>query len=497
MTEGQHLGPTMEMHSQIMVRFLRCHICSETLVDPVSLRCNHSFCQNCITQYWNQGNCRDCAVCKKEFPKDSPGINISMKELADTFAGRLQIEKSKTKTREEVCSCKNVDKKPTWFCLDEGITWCEQCQHPLAHAGHKLKRVKEAVETVREKLQSNLQRMEQQLDACIYTDQVYKNIVQHNATQRRTTEAQISWEFELLHDYLKEEEKRRVLALRAEEDKKKKVIDRELAIIQGQMLALENAIQQVQNDLEQEDLAFLKDYKRTTSRAQCTLQDPQVISGAMIDVAKHLGNLRFKVCMKLQDTVQYTPVILDPNTAAGWVLLSDDLTSVRYVTPKKTLPDNPERFMEHAIVLGSKGFTSGRHSWEVDVGDRMKWVIGVAQEGVDRKEDSYLKPEYGLWAIWKHGDEYHATGKVLSVQSPLPRIIVELNYEERRVAFYDSRDKTLIFKYKDRFRQKMYPYFNTQVDPSETPIQMCPSEEWDEEEEDEEEEAVFVNDFQA
>lgn len=149
MTEGQHLGHTMEMHSQIMVRFLRCHICSETLVDPVSLRCNHSFCQNCITQYWNQGNCRDCAVCKKEFPKDSPGINISMKELADTFAGRLQIEKSKIKTREAVCSCKNVDKKPTWFCLDEGITWCEQCQHPLAHAGHKLKRVKEAVETVR------------------------------------------------------------------------------------------------------------------------------------------------------------------------------------------------------------------------------------------------------------------------------------------------------------------------------------------------------------
>ncbi|KAL2093800.1 hypothetical protein ACEWY4_011112 [Coilia grayii] len=460
----------MAVKSQIMMRFLRCLICSETLVDPVSLQCNHSFCQNCLTQYWNQTYCRDCAVCKRELPKESPGINTSLKELADTFAGRPQLDK--TKKREVVCS--KHPKKPTWFCVDEGITVCEDCQHPLQHAGHQLKRVKEAVESVREKLQSNLERMEQQLDTCIYADKVYKNIVKHMASQRAATEKKIREEFEQLHQFLKEEEKTRLVALKEEEDKKRKAIDRELNIIQGQMLSLENAIHQVIKSVLTIHDSSLRSLV-CDCRAQCTLQDPQVMTGTLIDEAKHIGNLKFKVCMKLQEKVQYTPVILDSNTAAGWVVLSDDLTSVRYTTPRQNLPDNPERFVEHAIVLGAQGFTSGKHSWDVQVGDRAKWVIGVAREGIDRKEDSYLKPEYGLWVIWKHGDEYHATGKTLLLQSAPQRITVELDYEGRCMAFYDSRDMSLIFKYNDRFKEKMFPYFNTQVDRSKAPIQICQS----------------------
>ncbi|XP_041966906.1 nuclear factor 7, brain-like [Alosa sapidissima] len=463
----------MEMKSQIMMRFLRCHICSETLVDPVSLNCNHSFCKSCLIQYLNQAECRNCAVCKRELPKETPGINISLKELADAFAGRPQLDK--TKKQDVVCG--KHPKKPTWFCVDEGVTWCEECQHPLQHAGHQLKRVKEAVEKVKTKLHSSLELMEAQLDDCIYADDVYKDMVKHMASQRAATERRIQEEFEQLHQWLREEEEARLTAVREEEEQKRKLIDRELDIIQGQMLALENSIHQVENDLKQDNLSFLKDYKRTISRAQCLLQDPQLLSGALIDEAKHLGNLKYRVSKKLQEKVQYTPLLLDPNTAAGWVALSEDLTSVRYMTPKKDLPDNPERFMEHAIVLGSEGFTSGKHSWEVHVGDRVKWVIGVARETVDRKEDCYLKPQYGLWAIWKHGEEYHVTGKTLSVQSAPKRISVELDYERGHVSFYDSSDMSLLFRYKDRFKEKMFPYFNTQVDMSESPLQLCPIKE--------------------
>ncbi|XP_031418732.1 E3 ubiquitin-protein ligase TRIM35-like isoform X2 [Clupea harengus] len=319
--------------------------------------------------------------------------------------------------------------------------------------------------------------MEKQLDKCIYADEVYKDMVKHMAGQRTATEKKIQKEFEQLHQLLREEEEARLTAVREEEEEKKKVIDRELDIIQGQILSLENSIHQVENYLKQDDVSFLKDYKRITSRAQCTLQDPQLLSGALIDEAKHLGNLKFRVCAKMQEKVKYTPVILDPNTASGWVVLSDDLTTVGYMTPKQNLPNNPERFTEHAIVLGSEGFTSGKHSWEVQVGDRLKWVIGVARESVDRKHDCFLKPLYGLWSMWKQGDEYHITGKTLSPQSAPQRITVELDFERGRLSFYDSSDMSLISKYTCRFKEKMFPYFNTQVDMSEKPLQMCPSKE--------------------
>ena len=76
--------------------------------------------------------------------------------------------------------------------------------------------------------------------------------------QRTATEKKIQKEFEQLHQLLREEEEARLTAVREEEEEKKKVIDRELDIIQGQILSLENSIHQVENDLKQDDVSFLK-----------------------------------------------------------------------------------------------------------------------------------------------------------------------------------------------------------------------------------------------
>lgn len=100
----------------------------------------------------------------------------------------------------------------------------------------------------------------------------------------------------------------------------------------------------IKKDLVSDDISFLQNYKDTLKRAQCTSPDPELVSGALINVAKHLGNLQVRVLEKMLKSVQYTPVILDPNTAHPCLTLSDDLTSMRFSDGIRLLPDNPERF---------------------------------------------------------------------------------------------------------------------------------------------------------
>ncbi|KAJ8275507.1 hypothetical protein COCON_G00072590 [Conger conger] len=156
-------------------------------------------------------------------------------------------------------------------------------------------------------------------------------------------------------------------------------------------------------------------------RAQCTLGDPEKVSGALIDVAKHLGNLKYRVWEKMLGTVQYTPVTLDPNTAHPKLSLSEDLTSMRYSDERQQVPDNPERFDGWWwCVLGSEGFSSGRHCWDVEVGGDEYWVVGVVKESFSRKGHVDLSPAGGVWGI-----EQYRSGKYTAMTSPPTDLTVQ------------------------------------------------------------------------
>lgn len=175
------------------------------------------------------------------------------------------------------------------------------------------------------------------------------------------------------------------------------------------------------------------------------------------------------------------PISLDPNTAYSWLSLSPDLTCVANSGSLQKLPDNPERFGHFVFLLGSEGFTSGRHAWEVEVGDKADWMLGVAKESVDRKGRISGSPDGGFWMISHYEGEYSAMTKPstpLRPQGELTRVRVQLDYDAGEVTFSNPVTMTPVYAFADFFTEKMYPFFCPGANingNNPKPLKICPA----------------------
>ncbi|KAI4894164.1 hypothetical protein NFI96_027839, partial [Prochilodus magdalenae] len=278
----------------------------------------------------------------------------------------------------------------------------------------------------------------------------------------QNTERQIEEEFEKLHQFLRDEEAARIAALREEEEQKSQVMKEKMEKMSRDLEALSDTIRVIEEQMEAEDISLIRNYKATVERTQSTLQDPENLSETLIQVANHLTNLKFTVREKMKETVEYCPVTLDPNTAHPTLILSDELTTVRLGTEKQQLPDNPERFDHQHFVLGSEGFDSGVHCWDVEVGDNKFWDLGVISESANRKGN--VDSRTGMWGMLQFNILYAAGASPqiptrLPVHQKLQRITVRLDWDRGKLSFYDSLTKSRLHTVKHKFTEKVFPFF--------------------------------------
>ncbi|CAL8404903.1 unnamed protein product [Boreogadus saida] len=413
---------------------LTCSVCTEIFTDPVSLGCHHSFCSSCLQDFWAQAKNKNCPICKRKNSKDIV-VDFSMKELAKSYAGRQRSAPSDE--AQGVCTEHLKDIK--WFCKEEQRAVCPVCEF-THHQGHTVVPLEEQVQELKQQLRPDLTALQARRSRHQELEETYGAMVPHLEGQRVKTERRIRAEFEQLHRFLREEEEARVAALREEEEQKRKRILLERKTLQEQIRSLSEGLSAVEADLQKDGLSFLSasTRSRTSARALFSGSDPQLLPGALLDEAKHLGNLAHRVWEKMGQRTTFSPVTLDPNTAARSLSLSDDLTSVRQSDVTQKVPNNPERFSQYSNVLGSEGFSSGEHCWEVEVGDHPYWVIGVANDG------KYTQ----------------GTGKTLTLKRTPERIRVQLDYDGGEVSFYDPEDMTLIYTYQHTFTDSLFPYFS-------------------------------------
>ncbi|KAM9485961.1 E3 ubiquitin-protein ligase TRIM35-like [Clarias gariepinus] len=445
------------MASKFSEEDFSCPVCCDIFKDPVVLLCSHSVCKVCLQQFWKTKGSRECPVCRRKSSMDEPPTNLALRNLCETLL-QEEIQRSSSAS-ESVCSLHS--EKLKLFCLDDQQPVCLVCRDSRKHTNHKFCPIDEAVTDCKEEVKTVLKLLREKLKIFNDCKQNWSQTEEHIKIQAKQTEHQIQEEFEKLHQFLRDEEAARIAALREEEEQKSQVMKEKIEKLSRDISSLSDTIRAAEEEMRAEDVSFLQNYKATVKRAQCTLQHPEEISGALIHVEKHLANLRFRVWEKMQHIVQYTPVTLDPNTAHPRLIVSDDLTSVRRSDEEQKLPDNPERFDKWECVLGSEGFNSGTHCWDVEVGDGLFWFVGVMTESAQRKGNIYSRS--GIWCVRYYDGEYRARSTPqpytpLPVAQKLQRIRVKLDWDRGKLSFSDPLTNTHIHTFTHTFTDKLLPF---------------------------------------
>ncbi|XP_067442432.1 nuclear factor 7, ovary-like [Thunnus thynnus] len=443
---------------------LSCSVCHNIFKDPVVLSCRHVFCKDCLKTWWRGKQTQECPLCKRKSSRSDPPCNLSLKNLCEALS--LKRDQRASAGSEDLCSLHSERFK--LLCLDHQQPVCVVCRDSKTHSNQRFRPIDEAAQDHKEELQKSLEPLKDKLKLFEEVKGNCDQTAEHIKVQAKNTERQIKEQFNKLHQFLQEEEEARIGALREEEEQKSQMMKEEIETLSREIAALSDTIRATEEELRAEDVSFLQNYKAAVERVQQRplLDDPELVSGALIDVAKHLGNLTFNIWTKMKEMVSYTPVILDPNTAHPNLILSEDLTSVRCGERQK-LPENPERFQAFPIAVGCEGFDSGTHSWDVEVGDSTGWVLGAT----DVQEIGYA-----YWMIACCDGEYKVLSgsdevAVLQVEKNLQRIRVHLDYGGGKLSLSDPDTEAHIHTFTETFTGKLFPCI---INTAELPIKILP-----------------------
>ncbi|XP_067255915.1 E3 ubiquitin-protein ligase TRIM35-like isoform X2 [Chanodichthys erythropterus] len=174
--------------------------------------------------------------------------------------------------------------------------WCAEIQRNtvITHSGP----VDEVALLLKEELKTALKHFQEKLESFKEMKQSFDDAAQHIKTVRCLQE-----EFERLHQFLQDEEMLRISALIEEENQKSHMMNERIEQIDREIESLSNNSRAIKDDLDAANMPFLQNFMFSEERAQITLQDPEIPTGALMNVPEHLGNLRFKVWEKMQEIV--------------------------------------------------------------------------------------------------------------------------------------------------------------------------------------------------
>uniref|UniRef100_H2ZZU7 RING-type E3 ubiquitin transferase n=2 Tax=Latimeria chalumnae TaxID=7897 RepID=H2ZZU7_LATCH len=232
---------------------MTCSVCQELFKDPVTLKCGHNFCRECVCEYWKGNIFSACPICRADSAISDLITNLTLRNIVETYKN---IGKKPKEESESVCSQhKEVLKL---YCLEDEEAICLVCEKSRKHKNHEFLPVEEAAQEFKEELKKSLKPLQDTQRKIAELKEKYRGNLNNIHDQADKAEKQIKEDFVKLHHFLHEEEKNLLSDLKKEKkEKEQKMRAMEESILQDLMSVSKN-IKDIQQKLDEEDQIFLK-----------------------------------------------------------------------------------------------------------------------------------------------------------------------------------------------------------------------------------------------
>ncbi|XP_075188224.1 E3 ubiquitin/ISG15 ligase TRIM25-like isoform X1 [Anomaloglossus baeobatrachus] len=485
---------------------LLCSICLSIFKDPVMLRCGHNFCRVCIDRVLDTqdgSGVYSCPECREEF-QERPALmrNLYLHNVAERFLVTQQEQEEITgicctycvdspvpavrsclhceaslcekhlrahsKSPEHVLSdpstslekrkC-SVHKEPLkYYCTQDAVCICVSCSFIGKHKGHKIKSLDEASRNKKKKLRNVLQKLttkKKKTEERVRSLEERRGKAQGKAAGEAERVTALCTDIRRRVDDLEKKVLSEISRQEKEESLSLSALIHQLEIKKDELSRKMRHIEELCNMtdpltvLQEPDTGDLCDPEEEGGDEATGGHDKQLHDGDDLDVAviSHTLHTLCEVITGIRSGIYVedpADILLDVNTAANNLLISDDLKTATWTREEQNRPETAERFQYHQ-VMSRRGFTSGRHYWDVESSRSGEWRVGMFYPSMDRRGyQSLIGNNNKSWSLRRYDNQYSVIHdwKVIQLSDKISsdRFRICLDYDAGQLSFYELCD---------------------------------------------------------